>query len=147
MKPWPKKVQSILGLTPPINGRQPHRFFVVVQYYRNLWHKHSKKLAPLTALFVECGHIRQPKKSKRKCRPWKWDEIHQKAFTIIARYVTLAYPNYSKEFKVYTDGSKTQLSAVITQNNMSIALFSQKLTEIQQKYSVTKLELLAIGET
>lgn len=30
---------------------------------------------------------------------------------------------------------------------MSIAFFSQKLTEVQQKYSVTELELLALIET
>ncbi|KAL7507541.1 hypothetical protein ACHAXN_004708 [Cyclotella atomus] len=50
----------------------------------------------------------------------------------------MAYPDYSQEFEIYTDGSKKQLSAVIT--------FSQKLSEAQQKYSVTKIELLTIVE-
>jgi hypothetical protein len=38
-----------------------------------------------------------------------------------------------------------QLGAVITQDNRSIAFFSRKL--FKQKYSVTKIELLAIVET
>ena len=61
-----------------------------------------------------------------------------------ARDVVLAYPDYSQEFKIYTDTSSKQLGAVITQNNKPIAVFSRKLTEMQQHYSVTKIELLAI---
>ncbi len=40
-----------------------------------------------------------------------------------------------------------QLGAMITQDNMSIAFFSRKLSKTQQKYSVTEIELLAIVET
>ncbi len=40
-----------------------------------------------------------------------------------------------------------QLVAVITQGSKLIAIFSRKLTEMQQHYSVTKIELLAILET
>jgi hypothetical protein len=39
------------------------------------------------------------------------------------------------------------LGAVITQGNRPIAFFSRKLSEAQSKYSVTKIELLAIVET
>ncbi len=44
------------------------------------------------------------------------------------------------------DASSTQLGAVITQDNRPIAFFSRKLSETQQKYSVTEIELLAIVE-
>ncbi len=40
-----------------------------------------------------------------------------------------------------------QLGALIAQDNMPIAFFSRKLSETQQKYSFTKIELLAIVET
>ncbi len=39
------------------------------------------------------------------------------------------------------------MGAVITQHNRPIAFFSRKLSEMQQKYSVTEMELLAIVET
>jgi hypothetical protein len=52
-----------------------------------------------------------------------------------------------KPFETYTDASSTKLGAVITQDNRPIAFFSRKLSETQQKYSVTEIELLAIVET
>ncbi len=45
------------------------------------------------------------------------------------------------------DASATQLGAVIAQDNRPIAFFSRKLSKMQQKYSVTEIELLAIVET
>ena len=40
-----------------------------------------------------------------------------------------------------------QLGAVITQDNRPIVFFSRKLFKMQTKYSVTKIELLAILES
>ena len=77
--------------------------------------------------------------------------MHQTTFdnikTAIAKDVVLAYPDYSHGFEIYTDSSKFQLGAVITQNNRPLAFFSRKLNTAQQKYSVTEQELLAIVET
>jgi hypothetical protein len=46
-----------------------------------------------------------------------------------------------------TDASSKQLGAVITQDNRPIAFFSWKFSAMQCKYSVAKIELLAIGKT
>ncbi len=59
----------------------------------------------------------------------------------------LAYPDFTKPFEIYTDASTKQLGAVVTQENRPIAFFSRKLSGAQSKYTVTKLELLAIMET
>jgi hypothetical protein len=59
----------------------------------------------------------------------------------------LAYPDYSKVFEIYTDALSKQLGAVISQENRPIVFFSQKLSTMQCKYSVTKIELLAIVNT
>ena len=61
--------------------------------------------------------------------------------------VTLAYPDYSQGFEIYTNSSKLQLGTVMTQNNRPLTFFSRKLSLTQQKYSMTKQELLAIVET
>ena len=46
-------------------------------------------------------------------------DVHQTAFdnvkANITRDVGLAYPDYSKEFEIYTDALSKQLGAVITQ--------------------------------
>ncbi len=65
----------------------------------------------------------------------------------IAKDVVLAYPDYSKVFKIYTDASSKQLGAVIIQDSRPIAFFSWKLSYTQRKYSITKIELLAIVKT
>ncbi len=59
----------------------------------------------------------------------------------------MAYPDYSKVFKIYIDASSKQLGAVITQDNRPIVLFSQKLSDTQCKYSITEMELLPTVET
>jgi hypothetical protein len=59
----------------------------------------------------------------------------------------MAYPDYSKVFEIYTTSLSKQLGAVNTQENRPIAFFSQKLSTTQRKYSVTKIELLAIVKT
>ncbi len=61
--------------------------------------------------------------------------------------MVLAYLDYSKVFEIYTDASSKQLRAVITQENRPIAFLSWKLSTMQRKYSVTKIELLAIVKT
>jgi hypothetical protein len=61
--------------------------------------------------------------------------------------VVLAYPDYSKVFEIYTDASSKQLGAVTTQDNRPIVFFSQKHSVVQCKYSLTKIEPLAIVET
>ena len=61
--------------------------------------------------------------------------------------MVLAYLDFSKEFELYTDASARQLGAVIVQENRPIVFFSHKISEAQQKYSVTELELLSNVET
>jgi hypothetical protein len=108
-------------------------------------------LAPLTALVGECGQTKITKTKGTKKVPWHWDKVHQEAFdhvkANIARDVVLAYPDYSEVLEIYTDASSKQLGAVITQKNRPIAFFSRKLSIAQHKYSVTKIELLAIVKT
>ncbi len=123
----------------------------MVQYYRDMWAKRSEMLAPLTDLVGECGETKATQKNGTKKKPWKWESIHQQAFDDVkatfAKEVVLAHPDFTKLFEIYTDASTTQLGAVITQGNRPIAFFSRKLSEAQSKYSVTKIELLAIVET
>ncbi len=138
IKPQSNKVQAILAI----------QFLGMVQYYRDLWARRSKMLAPLTSLVGECGQTKVSRAKGTNKAPWHWDKVHQTAFNhvkaTIAREVVLAYPDYSKVFEIYTNASSKQLGAVITQENRPIAFVSWKLSTRQCKYSIIKIELLAI---
>ncbi len=118
IKAQPKKVQAILMLNPPKSVKELQRFLGMVQYYRDMWAKHSEMLAPLTDLVGECGETKATKKNGTKKKPLRWESIHQQAFddvkATIAKEVVLAYPDFTKPFKIYTDASTTQLGVVIT---------------------------------
>jgi hypothetical protein len=132
IKPQSNKVQAILMIQPPTGVRQLHYFLGMVQYYCNLWAKQSKMLSLLTSLVGECGQTKVTKAKETKKVPCHWDEVHQRAFdhiqATITKEVVLAYTQYSKVFKIYTDASSKQLVAVITQDNKPIAFFSWKLS-------------------
>jgi hypothetical protein len=144
-------VQAILAIQLPTNVKHLRHFLGMVQYYRDLWARWSKMLAPLTSLVGECSQTKVTRAKEARKVPWHWNEVHQRAFdhvkATIAREVVLAYPDYSKVFEIYTNAWSKQLGAVITQENRPTAFFSQKLSTTQCKYSVTKIELFAIVET
>jgi hypothetical protein len=151
IKPRSNKVQAILAIKLPTGVKQLRHFLGMVQYYRDLWERRSEMLAPLTSLVGECGQTKTTKAKGTKKVPWHWDEVHQRAFdhvkATIAKDAVLSYPDYSKIFEIYTDASSKHLGAVITQGNRTIAFFSRKLSDMQRKYSLTKIELLAIVKT
>eukprot|EP00804_Cyclotella_cryptica_P012131 CCRYP_009831-RA/>CCRYP_009831-RA protein AED:0.17 eAED:0.19 QI:0/0/0/1/0/0/2/0/493 len=151
IRPQQKMVQAILAILLPKNIKDLRKFLGMVQYCRYLSARHSKVLAPLTSPVEECGHTKVARANKTKKLPWYWDTVHQKAFydvkTTIAKDVVLAYPDYSREFEIYTDDLSKRLGSVITQRKRPLAFFSRKLSTVQQKYSLTKLELRSIVET
>jgi hypothetical protein len=150
IKPQSNNVQAILAIQLPTNVKVLRHFLGMVQYYRDLWARRSKMLAHLTSLVGECGQTKVTRAKGTKKVPWHWDEVHHRVFghikVTIAREVVLAYPDYSKVFKIYTNASSIQLGAVIAQENRPIAFFSWKLSTTQCKYSVTKIELLALAD-
>ena len=97
--PQPKKVEAILKMQPPRTKRQLRRFLGMVNYYRDMWQKRSHILAPLTSL-------------TGKDTKWKWTKECSHAFDAIkreiARETLLNFPDFNKEFHIYTDASKFQ---------------------------------------
>ncbi len=119
IKPQSNKVQAILAIQLPEWVKQLQHFRGMLQYYHDLWARRSKMLAPLISLVRECGQTKVTNAKGTKNVPWHWDEVHQKAFdyvkATIAIEVALAYPDYSKVFRIFTDACSKQLGTVITQ--------------------------------
>ena len=91
--------------------------------------------------------------ASRKNRPVKWNEEHQEAFERLKQLSTtlpiLAYANYQKPFRVYTDASEKGLGAVLSQvqengKESAIAYASRTLNKSKRKYDPHKLEFLAL---
>ena len=139
IQPQPKKVEAIMQLTPPTTKRQLRCFLGMINYYRDMWQRRSHILAPLTAM---CSA-----KAKFVC-----GDKEQKAYkyikAIVSQEALIAYPDFSKDFHVYTtDSSDYQLGAVIMQDVHPLAFYSRKLNSAQKRYTTGEQELLSIVET
>ncbi len=71
IKPQPRKVQAILALNLPNNIKELRNFFGMVQYYRDIWARHSEMLAPLTDLVRECIEMKTTRMNKTKKKLWR----------------------------------------------------------------------------
>ena len=113
--PQPAKVQIIVDIPKPKSSTSVKRFGGMVNFYRDLWPKHAHYLAPIMALT----------KGKKKNRPIVWTQEAIDAFekikTIIAEDAMLHYPEFNKEFEIYTDSSNYQMGAVISQDGRLVA--------------------------
>lgn len=138
IQPLPKKVEAIKNIAPPKTRKQLRSFIGLINYYRDMWSKRSELLAPLSTLTSD----------KNK---WKLTSVEQEAFDkikqVLSRENLLAFPNFDLPFTIHTDASKTQLGAVISQNNTPIAFYSRKQNPAQTRYTTTERELLSIVET
>jgi len=138
IKPQPDKIQGILDMQRPTTQKSVRRFVGILNFYRDLYPKRAKTLAPLTDL---CGQ------KQKLIRESKHEEAFQKMKTILAQETMLTYPEFDKPFVIYTDASKHHIGSVVTQSDKPLGFFSKKLSEAQRCYPVTEQELLAIVET
>ena len=140
IKPWSKKVDSIMAMKPPTNLTELHTFLGLVTYYRDMWPRHSHILAPLTDL------LKTP-----KLKAFVWTLEHQVAFTrmkaLVASDTLLAYPDHNLPFDIKTNASNFQLGAIIKQKGRPVAYYTRKLNPARCNYTMIEKQLLSIVET
>ena len=66
---------------------------------------------------------------------------------MIGREVLLAYPDFNAPFEIYTDASKLQIGAVMSQKGKPIAFYSLKMNSAQKNYTTTEKEIFSIVAT
>ena len=85
--------------------------------------------------------------------PWKWEQEHQDAMRTIANSLTInnvmSYFDPQKKTEVIVDASPVGLGAILVQGSESeqkrvVAYASKTLTAVEQRYSQTEREALAI---
>ena len=84
----------------------------------------------------------------RKDVPWEWTQQEQEAFDNIKEALTstqvMAYFNPTKQTEVPVDASPVGVGAILAQEGKIIACASRVLTDIEQRYSQTDREMLAV---
>jgi hypothetical protein len=65
----------------------------------------------------------------------------------VSQETLLAFPDFEKEFHVYTNASNKQLGAVIMQEGKPLVFYNRKLNSAQTCYTTGEQELLSIVET
>lgn len=140
LKPDPKNIDKVLHWPVPENPTEVRAFLGLCSYYRRFIHQFSKISQPLHAL-------------TQKGKSYSWTEVEQKAFDTLRHALThtpiLAYPDFSKEFLLFTDASNFAIGCVLSQLNDNnrehvIAYGSHTLTATERRWSTFDRELWAI---
>ncbi len=168
IKTDPAKIEKVKNYPRPTNITQLRGFLGLAKYYRKFiknFAKIAKPLNDLTKGFKSKPlEIRDGIKMKRKKTEKEknnkneefmndWEEKQEEAFELLKEKLinspVLIYPDFEKEFILYTDASNIALGAVLHQvgddNKEHVIAYENKtLNKSEQNYSTTELECLAV---
>ena len=142
----PKKIATVKLWPRSETITQVHKFLGFTNYYRKFLYQYAHIARPLNKLIS-----RDNAKKKRTNVVWddSCEEAFQKLKELCSNTPCLAYPDYKKEFKLYTDASESGLGAVLAQKKDNgidhpIAYASRTLSKSEQNNYAHKLEFLAL---
>ena len=133
VSPDPKKVAAINNAKPPSNAHEVRSFLGKTNYCSRFIPNYSTITAPLRTL-------------TKSDQPWTWTSSEQQAFDQLKRLLTsdtiLSYFNPHKKATILVDASPVGLGAI--QENRVVAYASRSLSPVEQRYSQTEREALAV---
>jgi hypothetical protein len=123
----------------PKKVKQVRSYLGLASFYRRLIPNFAEIARPLTRLL-------------KKDVPFTWDKAQQTAFDtlkeILCSDTVLAYPDFSAQFLLTTDASRTALGAILSQVQGGVerplAYASRQVNSAERNYSASELELLAV---
>ncbi|KAE9070650.1 hypothetical protein PF010_g26181 [Phytophthora fragariae] len=139
IRPMESLVKSVREFPVPEDETALKRFVHLAGFYRRFIAGFGTKAAPLTGLL-------------RKSSAWEWGEKQTAAFEGLKQELTvrplLAYPDFSRPFKLVTDASIVGLGAALMQDQgrgeQPIAFASKVNSPTVAKYDITDLECAAV---
>ena len=148
----PEKVEKIKDWPRPQRRKDLHSFLGLASYYRRFIPGFAAIVKPLQELL---GPTNNKSLKNVPITDTEWTGLCEVSFLRLKDVLTsapvLAYPDYSKPFKVETDASLSGLGAVLSQEHNGrdkvIAYASRSLRPAEKSmrnYSSAKLELLAL---
>ena len=135
VQPDPKKVQAIVDAPAPTNVSEVRSFLGMVNYVSRFIPNMATISEPLRVL-------------TKKDTEWKWGQEQESAFqslkNSISSFQVMAFFDTNKEVTLLVDASPIGLGAVLSQDNQVVAYASRSLSDVEQRYSQTEREALAI---
>ena len=139
IRPNPQLVEAVQKWKVPENVKECQQFMGLCNYYRRFIYKFSDIASPITQL-------------TKKNIDFHWSTECQQAFDklkiVLCSTPILGYPQKEGIFIVDTDASNIGIGAVLSQVQMGeervLCYASKKLDKSQQRYCVTRRELLAV---
>lgn len=135
-----KHTKAIQSWPQPKTPRQVRSLLGSVNYFRQWIPERGNIIRPLTQL-------------TRKHVKFQWTEECQNSFDQIKRIMTsepiLAYPDFDKEFELFTDASQTAIGALLAQrddNNQlrAVSYLGRGTTPQESRWNITELEALSV---
>lgn len=131
------KVEAIISWPTPKIASEVRSFHGLAQFYRKFIRGFSEICAPMLAT------IKGGVKTK-----FQWTKEENKGFellkTKVATQPVLVLPRFDKLFTIECDASNIAVGVVLSQDNRSVAFFSEKINEAKIRYSSYDLELYSL---
>ena len=136
----PGKIEAIKHTPPPEDVKQLRSFLGLANYCARFIQDFSTITAPLRALTV-------------KSTPYEWTTAHQNAFDRIKQEIqkdcTMSYYDPKQRTILTVDASPVGLGAILSNvdtdgNIRNVSFASRSLTPVEQRYSQTEREALAV---
>jgi hypothetical protein len=134
-----QRFQKIRNIRAPKNITETRQICGLVQYYKRHLPNLAKILSPIRQLL-------------QKDVPFRWTTEHDQALEkvkdLLLQNITLAYPDFRKEFVVIIDGSRRAVGHVLAQydgNVLKPLIFGgRSLRKFEQSGSATYIELISL---
>ena len=138
----PEKTKAIMTFPIPTTPTQVRAFLGVCQYYRRFVRHFSDVASSLNNLL-------------KKGAKFVWDSQCQNSFdklkVLLSSPPILAFPNFEKEFILYTDASTAAISYILGQRDdrgreVVISYGGRSLRDTERRWAISELECLAMVE-
>jgi len=135
MSPDLKKVRDIQNLKTPTDQSTVRSLLGMTNFFARFIPDYATLTEPLHQL-------------TKKNIQWEWSQKHDNAVSVLQAALSsapvLSYFNIEKDTEVYVDASPVGLGAILVQDGRTVAYASRALTNVEQRYSQTDREALAV---
>jgi hypothetical protein len=139
-----EKLAAIRDLLPPRDRKELQSLIGVLSWSRRFVEDYATVVEPLTRLL---------RKGQPSSWPECWGEEQERAFRTLQQYMlahpTLATPDFSRPFEVWTDASDRGIGAVLVQTcadgtKCAVEFYSKQHSDAERKYATPEKEALAV---